>query len=757
MESAESHDVYDATSRLVSLGWDEKLSSCEGIYRHSVHAVPSLSGFWLEGLLTKSMCKDLIAAFERVPGGFSKNSDVSVEYPAEYRNNLRMLTKLPVFTDSLWGAIQTRMQDSEVVGMKPYGWSSEGWWLPVGINDMWAVSKYESGQYFKPHYDGMYKDEAGNTMSILTITLYLNEAFDGGELIFYSGSLSDPVESWRWQPRAGSCFVMNHDILHAGDTVLNGVKYIMRSSIMYSRTSDLSIWPGPGPQPTHYRSASPWGRVRALTANFAALRAAGDPQRFTNAYLEAQQLQLTYGGSTRADMGSVTYFPFDRNVLAQICRFLDAKDVCALVALCKSSYYQFRRGFIWKSLFERHFSNSRFHKALQQNTELFDWFGAFRIRWSVEMGIAPLCVMINENVYGSWRNLVISPFAARATSECDPWDGSFSSYAVGRGELDWRTFGQRDLEIQEGVELIERIQTATQYIFPALVQRVEVEMRRLGSYVYGLHPLVLAINPALWMWRGGDANPSQSDALLTPYARADLWSYLTDAFFHGSYNELRMGSFPAISLIEEGAAVLLSKGHRTGFVISVCHSPIMDFRDDILAGPKLMVYFYRNLKPVVELDLSLPLGDETCGKLALQHVLDSNVYQSGDCDAVVVIWDEAGEQEDFDAIVEDFRAVFDANLLIEATPEMVLDGCRIFPSTGHPWEDSFVMRTCFLPERELVIRDLKDTLRQAQRDGNALLEIQLRKKLSALTLEGLQSNLWQRKDGELRKNESTEQ
>ena len=67
------------------------------------------------------------------------------------------------------------------------------------------------------------------------------------------------------------------------------------------------------------------------------------------------------------------------------------------------------------------------------------------------------------------------------------------------------------------------------------------------------------------------------------------------------------------------------------------------------------------------------------------------------------------------------------------------------------------MRTCFLPERELVIRDLKDSLRQAQRDGNALLEIQLRKKLSALTLEGLQSNLWQRKDGELRKNESTEQ
>jgi hypothetical protein len=127
MDSAEEHDVYDATSRLVNLGWDKRLLRKEedsGIFRHTVRAVPSLTGFFLEGLLPAETCKELMLAFESVPGGFSKtNSDVSVEYPPSYRNNSRILCKLPAFTDSVWCAVQGNLHDDEIVGMKPYGWA----------------------------------------------------------------------------------------------------------------------------------------------------------------------------------------------------------------------------------------------------------------------------------------------------------------------------------------------------------------------------------------------------------------------------------------------------------------------------------------------------------------------------------------------------------------------------------------------------------------------------------------------------------
>jgi hypothetical protein len=46
--------------------------------------------------------------------------------------------------------------------------------------------RYDPGQYFKPHCDGSYMRDNGEC-SYITVQLYLNEGFKGGNTTFLSG------------------------------------------------------------------------------------------------------------------------------------------------------------------------------------------------------------------------------------------------------------------------------------------------------------------------------------------------------------------------------------------------------------------------------------------------------------------------------------------------------------------------------------------------------------------------------------------
>jgi 2OG-Fe(II) oxygenase superfamily len=140
------------------------------------------------------------------------------------------------------------------------------------INERLRFLKYEGGEYFKPHCDGMYITPDGQERSYITIHLYLNgdgeqdmteltrgiekakgqgraavakspdgssETLLGGATSFMSTSRSQGGVV-RIFPKTGSILVFQHrDLLHAGDDVFRGVKYTMRTDIMY-RASKLS-------------------------------------------------------------------------------------------------------------------------------------------------------------------------------------------------------------------------------------------------------------------------------------------------------------------------------------------------------------------------------------------------------------------------------------------------------------------------------------------------------------------------------------
>jgi prolyl 4-hydroxylase len=95
----------------------------------------------------------------------------------------------------------------------------------VGLNVPLRVYRYQPGQHFGPHRDQFYAG-AGGTRSLLTFMVYLNDDFEGGATSF-------PEQGKRVVPRAGDALVFQHMVLHAGERVASGVKYVLRSEVLY--------------------------------------------------------------------------------------------------------------------------------------------------------------------------------------------------------------------------------------------------------------------------------------------------------------------------------------------------------------------------------------------------------------------------------------------------------------------------------------------------------------------------------------------
>lgn len=109
-------------------------------------------------------------------------------------------------------------------------------WTLSGLNERFRFYRYENGETFRPHYDGIYEVNDWHS-SQLTLLIYLSEDFTGGETIFYrdSGMLKPCKETQiaNIQPKLGQILVFEHQQLHEGAPVLSGQKYVLRTDVMY--------------------------------------------------------------------------------------------------------------------------------------------------------------------------------------------------------------------------------------------------------------------------------------------------------------------------------------------------------------------------------------------------------------------------------------------------------------------------------------------------------------------------------------------
>ncbi len=104
------------------------------------------------------------------------------------------------------------------------------------VNDHFRFSKYNDGGHFKIHRDGVNSDGKGN-YSLLTLNVFLNNGFVGGETDFFR---EDGQRFVRAVPKPGRGALFETNVLHCGNSVSEGNKYLLRTDIMVPR--EVILW-----------------------------------------------------------------------------------------------------------------------------------------------------------------------------------------------------------------------------------------------------------------------------------------------------------------------------------------------------------------------------------------------------------------------------------------------------------------------------------------------------------------------------------
>ena len=85
------------------------------------------------------------------------------------------------------------------------------------------------------HCDGTYETPDKSERSLYTLHLYLSEdeTMRGGETAFLSDNLK---RSYKVSPKVGRVLLFQHrSLLHSGEEVENGLKYTLRTDLMYKK------------------------------------------------------------------------------------------------------------------------------------------------------------------------------------------------------------------------------------------------------------------------------------------------------------------------------------------------------------------------------------------------------------------------------------------------------------------------------------------------------------------------------------------
>jgi hypothetical protein len=238
---------------------------------------------------------------------------------------------------AIWARVLPHLREADVAGVTPIGFATQGTWLPIGINECLLFSRYEQGQFFKPHNDGMYQSFEGDC-SIYTVTIYLNDDFEGGQVRFLNGTAEEHTRVHTFRPKRGAALIFNHDTLHEGEKVENGNKYILRTSIMFRRVQNLS-------DPLKkWRNNRNWQHMHDLFAAFTDLQNEKDPAKFTARFLAAQTIQIQNGRSLHAPVP----LPFPADVFREIFQMVNVETLVKMFMVSQSAKQASRSGQIWK-------------------------------------------------------------------------------------------------------------------------------------------------------------------------------------------------------------------------------------------------------------------------------------------------------------------------------------------------------------------------------------------------------------------------
>ncbi len=136
---------------------------------------------------------------------------------SDYRNNDRFIFDDAVLAVKLYARFApenlSHIQDGGVM------------WKPTGLNERFKVYRYDPEQYFAMHCDHPFVRNE-NEQSFVTVLIALNDSYTGGDTNF----LAMPVAH-----KTGQAVIFPHYLLHEGEPIESGRKYMLRTDVMYRR------------------------------------------------------------------------------------------------------------------------------------------------------------------------------------------------------------------------------------------------------------------------------------------------------------------------------------------------------------------------------------------------------------------------------------------------------------------------------------------------------------------------------------------
>lgn len=175
----------------------------------------TLAAFW-----SPERCRAFIERAEArgiVPAG--------TDYPPHYRNNDRQVLDDPELARAVFGSLAPHLPV----------WDGK---RAVGVNPRFRLCRYQAGQFFGRHRDGVY--HASKTVaSRLSLLIYLNDAGEfagGGTRFFATQGQAEPDRIVRAE--TGTLAFFPHDVWHDGEAVTAGTKYVLRSDVLYESAAE---------------------------------------------------------------------------------------------------------------------------------------------------------------------------------------------------------------------------------------------------------------------------------------------------------------------------------------------------------------------------------------------------------------------------------------------------------------------------------------------------------------------------------------
>jgi len=196
--------------------------------------------FTLSNVLSAAECESLIHLSERHGYVMLK----SAENGGKGRTNTRVLTD----DESLAALLFERVKEFVP---KTYRLTDGRMWNEdydlCGLNERFRWCKYVEGQSFKSiHCDKRVNLPEQERFSFFTVNIYLNghgTSYKGGRTIFYDeagfdGRKPQYTETSALAAQTGDVMVFNHypqKYPHCGEMLSSGVKYLLRTDVMYQR------------------------------------------------------------------------------------------------------------------------------------------------------------------------------------------------------------------------------------------------------------------------------------------------------------------------------------------------------------------------------------------------------------------------------------------------------------------------------------------------------------------------------------------